>query len=235
MPDREGVVVVGALAAYNLIQNLWLPQRAYVPANLAATAALVALARSYGCSWDQLGLDRSRVRSGLAVGAVGVIGAVGAGVALAATDRGASLLLDQRAADQSRGDVIFRSLVRFPLGTALFEEVAFRGVLYGVWCRNGSTQRAAAATALTFGAWHLIPTRDALTGNPLEARVTTRASRVGMVATGALATALSSLGFTYMRNRSRSVIAPWLTHAAINSVGYLLGVAAWRRAAMGAV
>ena len=45
---------------------------------------------------------------------------------------------------------------RQPVGTALFEEVAFRGVLYGAWHRVGGGRGALLATATTFSLWHLV-------------------------------------------------------------------------------
>jgi membrane protease YdiL (CAAX protease family) len=122
-------------------------------------------------------------------------------------------------------------LVRLPLGTALFEEVAFRGVVEGVWRRSGASRReAVTAAAVAFGLWHLIPGTQALNGNPLDARVGTARSRAGVVTVGAFLTGLASLGLSGLRERSGSLAAPWLTHAAINSAMYLSGVSAWRRA-----
>jgi membrane protease YdiL (CAAX protease family) len=120
------------------------------------------------------------------------------------------------------------------MGTALFEEIAFRGVIEAMWRRSGaSQQRAATVAAITFGVWHLLPGREALTGNPLSIRLTGRRSHAAVVLVGALFTGVSSLGFSWMRRRTGSLIAPWMAHAAINSAGYLAGVFAWRRAVAG--
>ena len=230
MSDPRRATPVVAVGVYNLVQNLMLPAPGYVPANLAATGALIALARSQGCSWDDLGLDLSNAGPGVRLGAVGA--GLATAVALAAGSHRATrdYFLDERAAGQRNRDVAYRAIVRFPLGTALFEEVAFRGVISGVWRQSGGSKgEAAAATALTFALWHLIPANDALTGNPLASRFSSRRSRAGVVVTGAVATGLASLGFSWMRERSGSLIAPWMTHAAINGAVYLAGVAAWRR------
>ena len=128
-----------------------------------------------------------------------------------------------------RRDVLYRSLVRFPIGTALFEEVVFRGVLYGMWRQAGKSHRTATAISATaFGVWHLIPSRNALQGNPLGESLTSRGSTMGLVAGGATLTGLSSLGLTWLRRQSGSLAAPWLIHSAVNSLGYLAGVRAWR-------
>ena len=233
MPEPSRFTAVMAIGAYNLVQNLLLPASAYVPTNLAASCGLVALARRQGCSWDDLGLDLSRPGNGLRLGmaGAGVATAVALGAAIHPATR--RYLLDRRAAGHRNRDVAYRTLVRFPLGTALFEEVAFRGVVYGMWRRSGASRaEAALAVAITFGMWHLLPANQALIGNPLASRLASRRSRAAVVVTGTITTSLASLGFTWMRERSGSLIAPWITHAAINCAGYLAGVAAWRRSAL---
>ena len=233
MSEPSRATTVMAIGAYNLVQNLLLPDPAYVPANLTASCALVALARRQGCSWEDLGLDLSRTETGLRLGMAGAGVATALAVAAGAHPTTRHYLLDLRAAGQQNRDIAYRTLVRFTLGTALFEEVAFRGVIYGLWRHSGESKGAAAlATAATFGLWHLIPANRALTGNPLASRFDSRRSRSGVVVIGAVTTSLASLGFTWMRERSGSLIAPWMTHAAINCAGYLAGVAAWRRSAL---
>jgi membrane protease YdiL (CAAX protease family) len=230
MPNPGRWAVLVSLGAYNLVQNLVIPARAYVPLNLGATVGLVTLARRQGCTWDDLGLEPANIRRGLRVGVVGV--AVSAAVAAVTLNHRslAPYLLDQRAAGQRSGDVLFRVLVRLPLGTALFEEVAFRGAIEGIWQRSGASKREAAlAAAVAFGLWHLIPGTHALNGNPLDLRMNTVRSRAAVVTLGAVVTGIASLGLSRLRNRSCSLVAPWLTHAAINSAMYLTGVAAWRR------
>ena len=234
MPDRKRAAAVTALGLYNVVQNVLVPAPAYVPANLVATAGMLAMARAAGCSWDDLGLDPAKAGRGLALGLGGAALAASVAMALQRQPGAQPYLLDQRAADQGNRDVAYRATVRFPLGTALFEEIAFRGVVPAIWRKTGATQREAnLAAATTFGLWHIIPTIDALVGNPLSTRLGYRRSRVGVVATGAVLTGAASLVFSWMRDRSGSLAAPWLAHAAINGATYLVGVAAWRRAAVG--
>lgn len=227
---RKRATVVAAVIAYNLVQNLVVPRAGYVPANVIAGGGLVALARRYGCSWDDLGLDGARARSGMKLGMAGTVVTAGVTLAGALHPRARRYLLDQRAAAQTGRDIAYQALIRFPVGTALFEEVAFRGVVYGVWRREGSSDRVAAlATGAVFGLWHLIPTARALAGNPAANQVASLPSRAGAVAAGAALTGVASLGLSWLRKASGSLIAPWLIHAGINCFGYLAGVAAWRR------
>lgn len=232
MPDPRRVSAVTAIGAYNVVQNLLIPAPAYVPANLVATAGLVAMARAQGCAWDDLGLDVSRARAGLRLGLAGAGLATAVAVAGLALPSTRKYMLDQRSADQRNRDVAYRTMLRFPLGTALFEEVAFRGVIFAIWRRTGATKsQAALAAAITFGLWHIIPGNDALTGNPLASRFESPGSRITVVLAGTVISGLAGLGFGWMRDRSGSLAAPWLTHAALNGAVYLAGVAAWRLAA----
>lgn len=221
--------VVAIISGYNLIQNLVLSSSMYVPVNIVLGAGLVALARRNGSSWADLGLDPARAADGLRLGA-GVAGVVGVGALLGALHPGVRpQLLDERAADQEAPDVLYNTLVRFPLGTALFEEVAFRGVVEAIWRQDGGTERdAGRAAAMLFGLWHLVPTRAALSGNPATTDLRTDASRAVGVAAGAIVTGIASLGLSWMRRRSDSLVASWLAHTAVSSAGYLASVAAWR-------
>lgn len=230
MPDQSRTVTLIVIGCYNLVQNFLIPAAAYVPANLATAAGLVALARRYGCTWDALGLEPKKSGAGWRSGAAGVMTVAIVTVLVARSPRLRGYFLDHRAADQRGGEKLYRTLVRYPLGTALFEEVAFRGVVEGMWRRSGGTRREASLTAaISFGIWHLIPARRALAGNPLGDRFGSEGPRLALVAGGALLAGLGSLGFSWLRERSQSLIAPIMLHAAINGAGYLAGVAAWRR------
>jgi membrane protease YdiL (CAAX protease family) len=228
---EPGVTAVGALAAYNVVQNLLITDRAYVPANLVVTAGLVAFARKSGTSLDAMGLGRERLGEGLRVGGT-VAAGVGAAALAASLTRGLDRwLLDERARGHRRGEVAYRALVRFPLGTALFEEVAFRGVLDGLWtCRAGGDS-ARVVTAVAFGAWHILPTFRFYPAMGIgDGKSASTRERCGAALSGAVITGLSGLGFTALRQRSDSVAAPWLAHAAFNVGSYLAARRAWRAA-----
>ena len=147
-----GVTILGALATYNVVQNLILPENAYVPANLAMTAGLITFGRRSGLSLASMGLGGNRLQDGLLLGTAVGVAVGGAALAGAAHDRSSRLLLDERARGHGRGQAAYRVLARFPLGTALFEEVAFRGVLDGIWRFRRGKRAARLATAAAFGA-----------------------------------------------------------------------------------
>ena len=50
----------------------------------------------------------------------------------------------------------YESLARIPVGTAVFEEVAFRGVLPGLIARTTTEPAAVGLSSLLFGLWHVL-------------------------------------------------------------------------------
>lgn len=222
-PERTALAVI---ALHNVVQNQLLNERGYVIGNLAVSAVLVGVGRSAGLGWDEMGLQPSRVRQGLGAGAGPSLAALVAGLAALAGPRARPYLRDERARVPP-SEIWRRALIRFPLGTALFEEVAFRGVLPALLGRTRRPAVAHAVSAGVFALWHLIPTRRALAGNPLHARLTPRKRGMAVVAGSAIAGGFG-FAFSWMRRRSGSVAAPWLAHASLNTASFLAGVAANR-------
>lgn len=218
------------LGGYNLIQNGGLPVDAYVPANLLVTGTMIGLALRSGCEWDDLGLSPSGLASGVRWGLAGAAGVTAAVGLAAGYRRTRPYFLDPRNYGHRGSEEAYRALVRYPLGTALFEEVAFRGILPALWRGSGARRLPSEiAGAVAFGVWHLLPIAQALAANPIGNRLDNPLSRWGVVASGAILTALASLGFSWQRTRSGSLAAPWLTHAALNTAAYAVGRAMWRR------
>jgi uncharacterized protein len=157
--------VVAVLVAVNLLNNRLLPG-AYLPTCLAAAALLLAVARRDGCSWSDLGLGATAVRSGLWWSAV-LVGLVLVGLAVAAAVPVARpAFVDDRAAGLSGTVMLWRALVRIPLGTALLEEVAFRGVLAAMLTRRHGVRAAVVVSSLLFGLWHVLPSLGLRTATP---------------------------------------------------------------------
>jgi membrane protease YdiL (CAAX protease family) len=158
---------VALLAVHNVVGNEVVPDAAYVPVNLVTGGALVALAMLAGSSLGALGLDRSDAASGLRWGAT-IAALVAATIVLGVLLPPARQFFeDERVAGLSGGGLAYQSLVRIPLGTALFEELAFRGVLLALLLRVSSTVPAVISSSALFGLWHVLPTISALRVNEL--------------------------------------------------------------------
>jgi CAAX protease family protein len=212
------VLVVGLLVYGNLVAYRAVRAPVVVGINLVLGAALVAGARALGISWHALGLDPSGVGSGLAWGLGAAVAAVLVGAALTATPLRRALA-DIRAVDMAPRTLAFHYLVRIPFGTALFEEVVFRGVLLALLAGGGLDQAAILASSAAFGLWHVGASLDLLRANRPDAGAGGRALAV---TTGVALTFLGGIGFAVLRVASESLLAPVLAHAAINVVGFTL-------------
>ncbi|TFV54401.1 CPBP family intramembrane metalloprotease [Geodermatophilus sp. DF01-2] len=137
------------------------------------------------------------------------------------------LLADGRAAGLGSGELAGQVLVRIPLGTVLWEEVAFRGVLLAALARLLPRADAVGVSAAVFGLWHVRPTLSALAANDL---VDGPLARAGAVVLACLVTAAAGVLFAELRERSGSLLAPVLLHLATNSLGLLAAATAHRLA-----
>jgi membrane protease YdiL (CAAX protease family) len=216
-------VLISVLAAWNVVINLTVPSVAYVPANLAAALLLLFVSQRWGLGPRQLDLPgtnpASGIRFGIASAAIAVA-AVGVAVSWDWTRR---FFEDATVVDLAGTGLAYQVLIRIPLGTALFEEVAFRGVLFGQWQRTTSLRGAAIGTSVMFGLWHILPTLGRLDLNPAGGYAVNWPATVGIVAGAMVATAAAGLVFVWLRLRSGSLLAPIVAHAAINSSAFLVG------------
>lgn len=222
-------VVIAVLAAVQVWGNR-LPADWYVPLCVATSAVLLLIARWDGLSWADLGLGTAFARRGLHWGVV-LVGAVLLvyllGLAVPFTR---DAFLDDRAAGLTAEQLVFRMLVRVPLGTVLLEEIAFRGVLWAMVERRRGTAWATAASSVLFGLWHVQPARG-LTRANAAAEAIFGTSRTGVtlsVAAAVLGTAVFGVLLCELRRRSGSLIPPVALHCALNSAGYALAWAVVR-------
>ena len=214
------------LAGYNNLAGVQPWHRRWYPVvnALAATAALGAAAAS-GLTAGDLGLRRDQLRSGLRCGSAAAAPVVAAFGLAALTPATRPLLNDQRMAGLDRGKLAYHVLLRIPVGTVAWEEIAFRGVLHAALRRVLAEPAALAVGSAVFGLWHIRPTAEALAVNRLAAGRGTRITAVTAVAAGTAGTgALLSL----LRERSGSLAAPVLLHLAASCVAPLASALARR-------
>jgi uncharacterized protein len=206
-----GLLVYGNVLAFRAVRAPWV-----IAANLAGAALLVAGARGTGLSWETLGLSSGRLLVGAAWGAGAAVGAAVVTGALLATPA-RRLFRDVRMVKTEPPGPAFHLLLRIPLGTALFEEVVFRGVLLAAWDAEMGTVAAVAGSSITFGLWHVGATLDLLRANHPDAGPR---ARLASVAAGVILTAVGGVGFCLLRLASGTLVAPVLAHAGINMAGF---------------
>ncbi len=210
-----------ATLAYGAVLNRLLPEAVHIPASLTAAAAWLTAARRAGVSVAGLGLASDRLRTGarvgLAVGAPIVAGIAAASRAGATSD----YFDDARVRGATPRKAAYEAALRIPIATALGEELIFRGALLGLFGRRHSTVTAVAASSLLFGMWHVLPTLESLALNPPEDGDHSATHKLGVVAGTVAATTAAGVGFSLLRLRSGSVLAPVIVHAAINSSAFI--------------
>lgn len=212
------LLAIIAIASYaNVIANLVLDDIWHIPFNLGILAVALLISRRAGTTWTSMGLRTDRLKRGAVVGGT-VIGVIAIGVAIAvAVPATRDLFLQDRLVDQTAGWILFQALVRIPIATALYEEVLFRGIVFGMLARRNSPLVAALWTSLLFGFWHILPT---FVTDPIEVE----AGILGIVITmlGAVAgTAFAGFAFLWIRLFANSTLAAVLAHIGTNSVSML--------------
>ena len=219
------VTACAVLATYNNVigRHPW-HQRRYALLGLCATAAALASAAAGGLTAADLGAGRGHWRPGRAAGRLAA--GVAAGWLLAAVLPATRPVLDdKRITGLGPRAVAYQALVRIPVGTVLWEEAAFRGVLQAGLRRVMPETAAILVTGAVFGVWHIRPTLAALRANGLVTGRGQAAARVSAVCAGMTG---AGVLLSWLRARSGSLAGTVLVHLASNSGAVL---AAWLAAA----
>ncbi|MFV9636838.1 lysostaphin resistance A-like protein [Mycobacterium neumannii] len=219
-------VVVVVLALTNLIAHFTTPW-ASVATVPAAALLLVALVRSRGLGWAELGLSREHLKSGTgyALGAVALVLSVIAIGALLPWTR--PMFMNNNYATIS--GALIASMVIIPLQTVIPEELAFRGVLHGALDRAWGWRGVAAAGSLLFGLWHIATSLGLTSSNVGFTRIFGGGviGTVAGVTLAVVATGIAGFVFTWLRRRSGSLIAPIALHWSLNGLGALAAAFVW--------
>jgi membrane protease YdiL (CAAX protease family) len=220
-PLAAELAAVAAVAAWNAAINRLVPSPAYVPANLAAAGLSALAARHRRVPAADLGLGRDRLGAGLRLGLAAAAPVAAAVAAAAAAPPTRRWFVDERGTTGGAGYALYHVAVRIPLGTAVTEEVLFRGTLLGLLLQRRSRARAAAVSSALFGCWHVLPTLDTLRLNAAGAAVRDDPARTAAAVAAAVAvTGAAGLGFSWLRFRSGSVVTPMVVHAALNGSAF---------------
>lgn len=131
--------------------------------------------------------------------------AVGAALVMAAL-YGILLLIPagrEALAARSYDNPVRKALIGVPLSTVIFEEVAFRGVLWALIADEHGVAWATVITAVLFGLWHLPDSEEVAF------------------------TTLAGVLLSFLRAASGGVLAPFVLHWTANGLGIL--ASAWVR------
>ncbi|WP_234343950.1 CPBP family intramembrane glutamic endopeptidase [Streptomyces sp. WM6372] len=215
---------MAVLVAANLVFHRWPGLFGLVTA-VVVSILLLGVLRWAGGTWADAGLARGTLPRGArwALALIALVGLVYLAGALLPATR--TVFEDRRYADLGGGEVMLRVFVLVPVGTVLVEEIAFRGVLYGLVRRARGTVWATAVSSLLFGLWHVLPSLHLATAKPALTAVFGDSALGGVLAVVAAVvfTAAAGVLFCELRRRSGSLLAPMGLHWAVNAFGYLAG------------
>lgn len=216
------VAVVVLLVLINIVNNRVAPQTHYLLWSFGGSVLLLAVGFLDGNSWTDMGLGWRYLLPGLiwAAASIGLITAVY--VIGSMFRRTRSAFHDERMGEMSGGRLMFQALVEVPFGTVLFEEIAFRGVLFAMLARRYGLIWAIVGSALLFGLWHILPSIGTHEQNPALGSVVGEGKRGNILAVllSVLTTAVAGVLFAGLRVFSGSVLAPMGFHWATNGLGY---------------
>jgi uncharacterized protein len=223
-------LVIALMVAANVLTNRITPSQ-YLVTCLVTAVTLLTVARCSGLSWEELGLGRTRLPQGLrwaalAVVLIGIVYAIGLALPVTRT-----AFLDSRSAYVSAPTAAWAAFVRVPLGTVLLEEVAFRGVLWGMVSRLKGPGRATVVSSALFGLWHVLPSLHLTHANQAMADLLGqgRMAQAGGVLLAVASTTVAGVVFCGLRRWSDSILAPMGLHWATNGLGYLFSWAVQAR------
>jgi uncharacterized protein len=207
------IVLATALVAYNNVLSRWPPFNGplYVPLNLVLALVLILV------GLGPLNLSTQVIGSDTDLGDLLLGTAIGAGLSLPLF---ALRISDRRLAGLRGRALLYQTLVRVPLGTAVTEEIAFRGVLFAAASAEGFPEPAAIAS-LAFGLWHVGPTYILIHVNRPDASTRTK---VLVIAAGIVATSVVGLMLIELRIETGGLVAPIALHASLNSLATLAAV-----------
>jgi len=233
LPLWPVIVVIVALIAFNVVTNRLAPEGHHLLWALGGSFGLLALGILDGNSWTDMGLGWTYLISGVLWG-VGCVVLVTAGYLIAASfRRGRDAMQDERVAELSGPRLMFKALVQVPFAIVLFEEIAFRAVLFSMLARRFGVVWAVVISAVLFGLWHILPSIGSHEHSAALGSVVGEGRRGNVLAVvlSVLATTIAGVIFAGLRIVSGSVIAPMGSHWATNGMGYFFSwtIIRWRR------
>jgi len=201
--DGRRIVVAGLalLVAHNAVVAVVHSEAIMLLVNVAFAAVMTSWAYRRGLHRNEV-VGRLRWRSAV----VGAALTAGVAVAILAAVQVGLLPPHGETVALAPGELWFRLLIGIPIGTALCEELIFRGVLLAAWDRVATRPVSTAATSAMFGLWHVAAEAQRLGGVSL-------AVLTGVAAT----TAVSAFVLCPLRRLTGDLVAPTVLHAAVNA------------------
>lgn len=229
-PYAQEIVLIVLILLYSTVLYGAVKARFHLLLNVGITLLAIMLGISFGLTFEDMGLAFNKILPGLSIAFIAAFLIVLGTLIIAMIPFLRKFFLGDDLANASGKLITYEATIRVPLGTALIEEVLFRGVLLGLLLQHNSILISVLISSVIFGLWHILPTISMLENNKIIAKANRDlkhrhyASIIGVV----LITTTAGIFFSWLRIISNSIIAPWLVHWSINSSG-MLGIAIARK------
>jgi membrane protease YdiL (CAAX protease family) len=211
-----------ALTLAVMVAGFWLVRSVQLDVVIAVGAAVVLLVVGHrsGLTWAEIGFSQATWRRGLLWAGASFLIVIAVYTILLVTPL--DVVLDDSRYEGGWRQAWLTALVTVPLATVLWEEVAFRGVLWAQLRHYWSTRTATIVSSLLFGVWHAIPALRFADSNQAAGTVADgNTATIGTVVVTIVATAIGGVILCEVRRRSDSLLAPIGLHWAINGVGVI--------------
>lgn len=225
----QELALVILILLYGTVLARLVPKKFHLWLNISIAAVAILVGFAFNLTLNQMGLGLRHILPGIfvAVAASAIITIITLGISAIPFLR--HYFLGDDLAHASGKLIAFEAAIRIPLGTALIEEILFRGVLLGLLLTHNSVIVSVVISSVIFGLWHIFPTINTLESNDgVAAIMHSKKRKAGSVAGTVIVTFIAGLMFGWLRIIANSVIAPWLVHWSINASG-VLGIAVARK------
>jgi membrane protease YdiL (CAAX protease family) len=204
-------LLLGAILLYGYLYPRIAGRRFYTLFNLGFALFSVGLVKISGASWSQLGFSFSLSSLAIALGVLLIVIT-------------AELVFFKKNHLEITTVNLRELIVRIPFGTALAEEMVFRGSLIGVLLLSYSRLWTLLISSAIFGIWHLLPgTSETWAQQNLIYKNTPKwLARLSSDSITVLVTSVGGLFFGWLRLASGGILLPWVFHSGINIVSWTL-------------
>ncbi len=192
--------------------------------NTLGYAGLFVCYKIANLNLSEIGLSSNNIKSGLKYGllALSIIT-----VSFTAAFLLHSQLFKDPRYNNSFYDTFYTVSILLPLKTVLFEELVFRGVGLTLLLKiNASKLLAVSVSSITFGIWH-ISSSVGVNGYYITDNFSVTKSL--FIIASVLATAIAGFVLCGLRLRSKSLLAPIITHWSVNAIALLLAATSWHK------
>jgi membrane protease YdiL (CAAX protease family) len=224
------VIFIAIIAVYSYVITHKIPPAYYSFSNLIVATGTIIVGSSIGLQPDQFGLSPSTIVPGIIYGAALSLPLIVTVLLIATSKKFSKHFTTTPSSKYSPKNFANEFFFRIPFGTALSEEVIFRGVLLALLLENHSFALSVSVSSVIFGLWHIFPTLHTSKSNdPLIDMMDDQRKRNAIsliIAVGT--TIIAGIGFSLLNARSNSLISSWIVHSSINGFAILGGyISVW--------